>query len=280
MKRRIVSEPVKRIYLLGMLPFICGAFFSCKTEASEDIHVPMTVVYQNLSGVTVGVYNSNQRRQDNLLVTLDPRESTTVIHKPEETNRPNSEGKYYLQFYFPVYGNSNGYNSNGYNSNGYTNKVPLVLPAGRGDMVEGSPVSDSSGDTMTMTVTIPPLSSLVTPTETLPAVTNAYIVLKNEYGLRVSFRKDETPLEREDEDEKGTKKGTSIPYNESGVYKIPAGSDSAGYDIHNGSEFRLLPPITFAGGKIYYFSYSVGGVISQPDPASKDFTLAELGITG
>jgi hypothetical protein len=263
MKGRIKPEPANYIYFWRILPLLCVAFVSCKNDVEETVRVPMvmTVEYQNLSGVKVSVYNSNLRQQDNLLITVSPRDRRTERYGETETNRPNEaspnrDGEYYLQFYFPINNEID---------------VPLVLPAGRGDMID-SPTTSSQ-----VPVTIPPVRSWFGPGETLSAITNSYIIIKNEYGSPIRFRRDTTPLDREDEDKDGTKKGVAIPYGESGLYKIPAGSE-AGYNIHNGTDQFLLPSSasTFSGGRLYLFKYSLSGISFVE---SKQFTLADLGIT-
>jgi hypothetical protein len=264
MKGRIKPEPANYIYFWGIL---CVAFFSCKTDVEETVRVPMvmTVEYQNKSGVKVSVYNSNLRQQDNLLTTVSPGNSRTERYGEKETNRPNEaspnrDGEYYLQFYFPINNEID---------------VPLVLPAGRGDMIDSS--TTSSNYNKPVPVTIPPVRSWFGLQETLSAITNAYIIIKNEYGTAIRFRRDTTPLDREDEDKDGTKKGVTISYGESGLYKIPAGSE-AGYNIHNGTDHFLLPSSvsTFSGGRLYLFKYSLSGISFVE---SKQFTLADLEIT-
>jgi hypothetical protein len=265
MKGRIRSDLAKRVCFLGTLSLLCGGFSSCKIDVEETLRVPlfMTVEYENLSGVKVDVYNSTLRGQDNRLAALSPGYRTRERYGEQEQNRPakaspNREGEYYLQFYFPVYGI----------------KVPLVLPAGRGDMVD-APNTGGSYETP-VRVTIPPLHSWFTREEPLAAVTNAYIIIKNDYGSPISFRKDSTPLEREDEGEEGTKQGAAIRYGETGLYSIPAGS-SGGYDIYNGTDYHRLPPsaATFLGGSLYLFNYSRSGIKFVE---SKQFTLAALEI--
>jgi hypothetical protein len=148
--------------------------------------------------------------------------------------------------------------------------VPLVLPAGKGDMIN----SNASGTTML--VNIPLVRSWFAQGEILSAITNAYIVIKNEYGSPIVFRRNTTPLEREDEDENRIKKEDVISYNESALYKIPAGPIT-GYNIHNGIDQILLPASVtgFSGGMVYLFNYSLSGISFVE---SKLFTLTDLGI--